>query len=360
MDDITASWGDDGGRWSILVHGGAGDVPSHRLEAHVDGCRAAARAGAAVLRAGGRAIDAVQRAVEVLEDDPSFNAGTGACLTRDGSLELDAAIMDGGDRSAGAVCALPPFLHPIAVARAALGGPHVLYAGPGAARFAREKGFVDVAPEAMITEGARATRRASDRHGRSRALGGGTVGAVAHTDGHVAAATSTGGTSARLRAASATRRSWARHLCRRCGGAARTRGPARRSCALSGQERGRSAGERRVARARRRGGDPLARATGGRHGRYDPRRPRRPPGAGAQHAHDDLGRGERGLGTRRRSRRLVSRALSTSLGPSPRPCGPSRLADRNEGGWSASRGGSSSAWQATHVACACSRLHGWP
>lgn len=196
MSDITASWGDEGGRWSILVHGGAGDVPPERLDAHVEGCRAAARAGAAVLRAGGSALDAVQRAVEALEDDPRFNAGTGACLTREGTLELDAAIMDGARLAAGAVCTLPPFKNPIAIARAALGGPHVLYAGEGAARFARDAGFEAVAPEAMITEGARARLDEVLRGtGGPASWAGGTVGAVARdASGHVAAATSTGGT----------------------------------------------------------------------------------------------------------------------------------------------------------------------
>src|SRR4051794_19347776 len=93
----------------VLVHGGAGGLASDRVPDHVEGCRRAASAGLEVLRAGGSALDAAQRAVEILEDDPRFNAGTGACLTRDGTLELDAAIMDGRTLAAGAVCAMPPF-----------------------------------------------------------------------------------------------------------------------------------------------------------------------------------------------------------------------------------------------------------
>jgi beta-aspartyl-peptidase (threonine type) len=177
----------------IAIHGGAGDVPSEKRAAHAEGCKIAARAGAEVLRAGGSALDAVQRAVEVLEDDPRFNAGTGACLTETGRLELDASIMN-GDLAAGAVCALPPFVHPIAIARAVLDdGRHVLYAAEGAALFAESRGFSRADPRAMITDAVRErfARGASAPEGYA----GNTVGAVARdTRGHVAAATSTGGT----------------------------------------------------------------------------------------------------------------------------------------------------------------------
>ena len=179
------SWQRGPATWSILVHGGAGDVPEERTSLHVSGCESAAAAGAAILAAGGSALDAVQRAVEILEDDPLFNAGTGACLTADGLIELDAAIMNGADLAAGAVCALPPFEHPIAIARRVMTATrHVLLAGEGAARFAKEQGFVPAELASMITEHAR-KRLAQVR---------GTVGAVARDgSGHVAAATSTGG-----------------------------------------------------------------------------------------------------------------------------------------------------------------------
>lgn len=177
----------------IGVHGGAGDPPQASRPGHGEGCAAAAAAGAEILRAGGSALDAVQRAVEVLEDDPRFNAGTGACLTEDGNLELDASIMN-GDLAAGAVCVLPPFLHPIAIARAVLDdGRHVLYASEGAARFAESRGFSRATPDAMITAAVRErfARGASAPEGYA----GNTVGAVARdVRGHVAAATSTGGT----------------------------------------------------------------------------------------------------------------------------------------------------------------------
>ncbi|MBX3128681.1 MAG: isoaspartyl peptidase/L-asparaginase [Polyangiaceae bacterium] len=192
---VRYSQGQGEAEWSILVHGGAGDVPADRLPAHRDGCARAARAGAERLRGGGGALDAVQAAVMVLEDDPCFNAGTGACLTEAGTLELDAALMSGADLRAGGVCALPPFRNPIAIARGALDeGRHVLYAGAGAAAFARSRGFRAAEPESMITEAAR-SKLAAVQAGQGSNWAGGTVGAVARDRaGHVAAATSTGGT----------------------------------------------------------------------------------------------------------------------------------------------------------------------
>jgi beta-aspartyl-peptidase (threonine type) len=162
----------------------------------VSGCERAAAAGAAVLAAGGSALDAVEEAVRVLEDDPLFNAGTGACLNEDGAIELDAAIMDGRTLRAGGVCALPPFKNPIAIARRVMTDTsHVLLAGEGAARFALAHGFERADLESMITEHAR-TRLAAARAKPAPANpSGGTVGAVARdASGHVAAATSTGGT----------------------------------------------------------------------------------------------------------------------------------------------------------------------
>lgn len=192
---VTASWGADAGSWGVLVHGGAGDVATERVARHVEGCRAAAQAGADVLRGGGRALDAVQAAVRVMEDDPSFNAGTGACLNEDGLVELDAAIMEGSGLRAGGVCALPPFTSPIAIARAVLDeGRHVLLAGEGAERWAIAHGFARTTAEAMTTDIARARWKAVREKGGGEGWAGGTVGAVARdAHGTVAAATSTGG-----------------------------------------------------------------------------------------------------------------------------------------------------------------------
>lgn len=192
---MTAAWGCAGGELSVLVHGGAGDVPQSRIERHVAGCRAAAEAGRALLLAGGSALDAVERAVQVLEDDPVFNAGTGACLCADGRLELDACIMDGSDLAAGAVCVLPPFKNPIAIARAVLAdGTHVLYAAEGARSFALAAGFSPAEAASMITDSAREKLAEALASGTVSGWAGNTVGAVARDRaGHVAAATSTGG-----------------------------------------------------------------------------------------------------------------------------------------------------------------------
>lgn len=192
---VTASGGSDVDvDWCIAIHGGAGDIPEDKRAGHADGCAAAARAGAEVLAKGGSALDAVQRAVETLEDDPRFNAGTGACLTEGGNLELDASIMN-GDLTAGAVCVLPPFLHPIAIARAILeDGRHVLYASEGAVRFALAHGFTRATPDEMITPAVR-ERWSRGRGGKAESYTGSTVGAVARDrNEHVASATSTGGT----------------------------------------------------------------------------------------------------------------------------------------------------------------------
>ncbi|MET0592964.1 MAG: isoaspartyl peptidase/L-asparaginase [Polyangiaceae bacterium] len=196
---VTASWGSagplaDSAEWVILVHGGAGR--SDDDVGRTEGSKLAAQIGAEVLRAGGASIDAVQAAVRALEDDPRFNAGTGACLTEDGLIELDAAIMEGSRLAAGGVCALPPFKNPIDIARAVLAeGRHVLYAGEGAAAFARSAGFQPSKVELMTTEAARHKWR-EHRKGAldPDVVPTGTVGAVARDrNGVCAAATSTGG-----------------------------------------------------------------------------------------------------------------------------------------------------------------------
>jgi beta-aspartyl-peptidase (threonine type) len=102
---VLTSWGNPevpkAAGWSILVHGGAGRIEAK--QGHLEGCSDAARQGALVLRRGGSALDAVQAAVRILEDNPLFNAGTGACLNEDGLVELDASIMESSSLRAGAV-----------------------------------------------------------------------------------------------------------------------------------------------------------------------------------------------------------------------------------------------------------------
>ncbi|MDD9946661.1 MAG: isoaspartyl peptidase/L-asparaginase [Myxococcales bacterium] len=192
---ITDTWHVGPSEWSILVHGGAGSRKGSRQMAAVAGCRTASETAARVLSTGGSALDAVELAVRCLEDDPTFNAGTGGALCSDGSMELDAAIMAGTDLRAGAVCALPPYRNPIAIARAVLQeGAHVLYAGAGAEAFARAHGFDPADPAEMVTDGAREELERARSQGRATLWAGNTVGAVARdSGGRLAAATSTGG-----------------------------------------------------------------------------------------------------------------------------------------------------------------------
>lgn len=183
----------------VIVHGGAGNVPEARRPLHAEGCGSAAGAGLEAARATGDPVAAVLAAVRALEDDPKFNAGRGACLTADGTLELDASVMVGADLSLGAVAALPPYANPIDVADAVRrDGRHCLYAGAGADRFARAAGFSPAEPEALVTDASR-ERLAQVLAGEEvRYWAGNTVGAVAWIDGRLAAATSTGGTVGKL------------------------------------------------------------------------------------------------------------------------------------------------------------------
>ncbi|HEY3234410.1 MAG TPA: isoaspartyl peptidase/L-asparaginase [Polyangiaceae bacterium] len=192
---LTASWSGGGGGWSILVHGGAGHGAHQKGPETETGCRLAAQAAAELLGRGGSALDAVELAVKLLEDDPNYNAGTGASLTVEGRLELDASIMDGRTLALGAVCALSAFKNPVLVARKVLeSGRHVLYAGAGADRFAREHGSFPVEENSMITDGARQRLAGYLVDLKSATEGAGTVGAIARdASGSVAAATSTGG-----------------------------------------------------------------------------------------------------------------------------------------------------------------------
>jgi beta-aspartyl-peptidase (threonine type) len=174
----------------VAVHGGAGRWPDERIPSGIDGTRRAAEAGAAALSRG--ALVAVVEAVKVLEEDPNFNAGRGSTLTRDGTVELDAAVMT-GDLGFGAVAACPPVTSAIEAALAVYrDGEHSLMAGEAAAEFARTLGVATVGAEELIVE--RAVKALEDF--RAQAVGGpgGTVGAVAVDDsGTLAAATSTGG-----------------------------------------------------------------------------------------------------------------------------------------------------------------------
>jgi len=175
---------------SIIVHGGAGPLREEYVEDARAGCRAAAMAGWKTLEKGGAALDAVVTAVTCLEDNPAFNAGTGAALNSDGGVQLDASIMNGEGLQAGAVAAVERVRNPIQLARMVLeDGRHVLLVAAGAERFAREHGVEACDPSELITE--RRRRRWEAKHG--------TVGCVARDSrGRFAAGTSTGGISGML------------------------------------------------------------------------------------------------------------------------------------------------------------------
>ncbi|MGE5184255.1 MAG: isoaspartyl peptidase/L-asparaginase family protein [Acidobacteriota bacterium] len=178
---------------AIVVHGGAGATSPERHDRLREGVRAAADAGDAILAAGGSALDAVVAAVRVLEDDPEFNAGLGSALTRDGAVETDASVMDGATQRVGAVAAVPDLGCAVALARAVLdSGEHAILAGPAAWRFAEEVGLARAPEGSLVT--ARQLARWRDEVTRGAATSGGTVGACARdAQGHLAAATSTGG-----------------------------------------------------------------------------------------------------------------------------------------------------------------------
>lgn len=192
---------------SIAIHGGAGtmraaDLTEAMTTARHDGLRCALAAGWRVLQSGGTALDAVTEAVCALENDPLFNAGHGAVLTDTGTIEMDAAIMNGADRRAGAVAGICGPRNPVRAARAVMETtPHLLMIGEGAHRVARDAGLAFETPAWFETPNRRAAldrelaRRASGAPDtRSDADRHGTVGAVARdATGQLAAATSTGG-----------------------------------------------------------------------------------------------------------------------------------------------------------------------
>ena len=189
--------------WTLVIHGGAGGMTRERLSDEQDaGARAALGqaldAGSAVLAAGGAALDAVEAAVRVLEDDPHFNAGRGAALTYEGVAELDAAIMEGAHRKAGAVAGVTATRHPVSLARAVMEqSPHVLLGGDGADQFSREHGLEQAGRDWLVLPERRRQLEELKARGADAFdvdMKYGTVGAVARdAAGHVAAATSTGG-----------------------------------------------------------------------------------------------------------------------------------------------------------------------
>lgn len=191
--------------WRLVIHGGAGVILRENLSQEMEAAYTAAlnealEAGAGVLSSGGEAIDAVEAAVLVMEDNPLFNAGHGAVFTAQARHELDAAIMDGRDRNAGAVAGVMRVKNPIRAARAVMDrSEHVMFAGTGADAFAETQGLDMVDNTYFDTEWRRqALERVLEDRARTAADRHGTVGAVAiDTNGNLAAATTTGGMTAK-------------------------------------------------------------------------------------------------------------------------------------------------------------------
>ena len=168
------------GRWAIAVHGGACRIPSALQAPRREGCAAALQAGKMILERGGSALEAVKAAVCLLEDDPLFNAGRGSVANADGEVEMDAGIMDGATLDVGAVACVRFLYNPVEAAHAMLREPPVLLVGAGAEAFATARGIAE------CKEGIRPATHDGGNHD--------TVGCVARDrEGHVAAATSTGG-----------------------------------------------------------------------------------------------------------------------------------------------------------------------
>jgi L-asparaginase / beta-aspartyl-peptidase len=218
--------------WAIAIHGGAGESEWEHMDpataaAYHDSLARALSAGSAILKRRGKALDAVEAAVEVLEDDPLFNAGRGSAFAADGKNEMDAALMDGATLAAGSVADVQFTRHPIALARAVMEHtPYVMMVGAGADEFSRALGLEQQPPSFFFTEMRwqefASIMQASGRPVPPRPAGVGpapapatgptasselpifvhrfgTVGAVARdSEGHLAAATSTGGMQGKL------------------------------------------------------------------------------------------------------------------------------------------------------------------
>jgi beta-aspartyl-peptidase (threonine type) len=189
---------------SLIVHGGAWDIPDAEVEAHRSGCLHALKIGWKILHSGGTAIDAVEQVIRTMENDPTFDAGYGSHLNLLGQVELDASIMSGKTLKCGAVAAVHRIRNPITLARLIMAeSEHILFVGEGAERYAKENGIE------LCKPGELNTKRELDRwaalqlrknyktkdafHKRKRSSD--TVGAVAlDKDGNICAGTSTGGT----------------------------------------------------------------------------------------------------------------------------------------------------------------------
>jgi beta-aspartyl-peptidase (threonine type) len=187
----------------LVVHGGAWAIPDDMVDAHLNGVRNAVGAGWRALAKGGTALDAVEEAVVVMEDDETFDAGRGSFLNRDGKVQLDAFIMEGSTLRGGGVGGVERIRNPVRAARKILSeSPHVYFVAEGAERFAAEHGIalcdnrdlvIPREVERLRAFQAQTAEQAPDLFAPT--ISHDTVGAVAlDRDGNIAAATSTGGT----------------------------------------------------------------------------------------------------------------------------------------------------------------------
>jgi beta-aspartyl-peptidase (threonine type) len=183
--------------YALVIHGGAGYATPERLgeegeRAYNMAMDTALSIGTEILKTGGSSLDAVEKVILYLEDNPLFNAGKGAALTTEGKAELDASIMDGSDMNAGAVAGLTNVRHPISVARRVMdSSAHVMFSGHGATEFAELQGLEIVDPGFFLTE-----KRKREIQEKEKTKKFGTVGCVClDKNGNLAAGTSTGGIS---------------------------------------------------------------------------------------------------------------------------------------------------------------------
>ncbi|THF71476.1 asparaginase [Deinococcus sp. Arct2-2] len=178
--------------WALILHGGAKEIQPEQEEANRRGCLAALAAGQQILETGGRALDAAEAVLRVLEDDPTFNAGFGSVPNADGQVEMDAALMEGKTLAVGAVAGIQGVRHPVSVARALLEETPTLLIGAGARRFAKQcfsdQGSAELCDPAEMLSPQQAASEAAKRAGHD------TVGCVVLDQfGDLVTGTSTGG-----------------------------------------------------------------------------------------------------------------------------------------------------------------------
>ncbi len=198
LDKNTAKAGEKN-MYTIVIHGGAGtfdpSLPDSVKEGYINSLTEALKIGQNILSNGGSSLDAVEKVINYLEDDPKFNAGKGAVYTSEGTHELDASIMDGRELACGAVAAVRHIKHPITLARKVMEkSPHVLFAAEGAEKFAKKTG-VDFVDSNYFDTPRRYEQylkfKEKEKHG--------TVGCVAlDKNGNLAAGTSTGGMTGKM------------------------------------------------------------------------------------------------------------------------------------------------------------------